>query len=95
MVRRAHKTEMPKTLTELEFVRSKITEWEQTGNEVTLGTFQDNVFTSYEAGDCPNSFLVGSIFEENSRIVLKTEIVNEYKFYVEQFENRMYAIGVY
>jgi len=95
MIRRTKKTELPKTLTELEFVKSKITEWEQTGNEVTLGTFQDNVFTPYEAGDCPNAFLVGSIFEENSRIVLKAEIEREYKFYCEQFEKRMYAIGIY
>lgn len=94
MVRRTRKTEMPKQLNELEFVRSKIVEWEQNGKEVTMGTFQDNVFTPYEVGDCPNAFLIGSIFE-NSKIVLKTEIEKEFKFYSEQFENRMYTIGVY
>jgi hypothetical protein len=92
MVRR---TEMPKQLTEFDFVKSKINEWEQNGKDVTMGTFQDGAFTPYEAGDVPNAFLIGSILEENSRIVLKTEIEKEYKFYVEQFENRMMAIGVY
>jgi hypothetical protein len=76
-------------------VKSKINEWEQNGREVTMGTFQDNVFTPYEAGDWPNAFLIGSIFEEDSRIVLKKEIEKEYKFYEEQFEKRMVAIGVY
>jgi hypothetical protein len=86
---------MPKQMTELEFVKSKITEWEQTGKEVIMGTFQDGAFTSYEAGDVPNAFLIGSIFEDDSRIVLKAEIEKEFKFYEEQFEKRMYAIGVY
>jgi len=86
---------MPKQLNEFEFVKSKIIEWEQTGKEVTMGTYQDNVFTSYEVGDCPNAFLIGSIFEEDSRIVLKEEIEKEYKFYSEQFEKRMVAIGIY
>jgi hypothetical protein len=95
MVRRTRKTEMPKQLTELEFVKSKITEWEQNGKDVTMGTFESNVFTPYETGDCPNAFLIGSIFEEDSRIVLKSTIEKEYKFYIEQFENRMMAIGVY
>jgi len=74
MVRRSRKTEMPKQMTELEFIKSKITEWEQNGKDVTLGTLQDRAFTPYEAGDCPNAFLIGSIFEENSRIVLKAEM---------------------
>jgi hypothetical protein len=95
MVRRTRKTEMPTQMDELDFVKSKIVEWEQTGKEVTMGTFQDGAFTSYEAGDVPNAFLIGSIFEENSRIVLKEEIEKEYKFYEEQFEKRMMAIGVY
>ena len=95
MVRRTTKTEMPKQLTELEFVKSKITEWEQTGKEVTMGTFQDGAFTPYEAGDCANAFLIGSILDENSKIVLKDEIKKEFKFYSEQFEKRMVAIGVY
>ena len=95
MVRRTRKIEMPKKLTECDFVKSKINEWEQNGREVTMGTFQDNVFTPYEAGDCPNAFLIGSIFENNSKIVLKENIGKEYKFYCEQFENRMIAIGVY
>ena len=95
MVRRTRKTEMPKTLTEFDFVKSKINEWEQTGKEVTMGTFQDGAFTSYEDGDCPNAFLIGSIFDESSKIVLKETIKKEYKFYCEQFENRMHAIGVY
>ena len=95
MVRRSRKTEMPKQMTELDFVKSKITEWEQNGKEVTMGTFQDGAFTPYEAGDVPNAFLIGSIFEEDSRIVLKAEIEKEYKFYCEQFEKRMVAIGVY
>ena len=95
MVRRTRRTEIPKQLTEFDFVKSKITEWEQTGKEVTMGTFRDNVFTPYEAGDVPNAFLIGSIFEEDSRIVLKAGIVREFKFYCEQFENRMVAIGVY
>jgi hypothetical protein len=86
---------MPKQLTELEFVKSKITEWEQNVREVTMGTFQDNAFTPYEVWDVPNAFLIGSIFEEDSRIVLKTEIEKEYKFYCEQFEKRMIVIGVY
>jgi hypothetical protein len=60
-----------------------------------MGTFQDGAFTPYEAGDVPNAFLIGSILEENSRIVLKAEIEKEFKFYSEQFENRMVAIGVY
>jgi hypothetical protein len=95
MVRRTRRTEMPKQLTEFDFVKSKIVEWEQNGKDVTMGTFQDGAFTPYEAGDVPNAFLIGSILEENSRIVLKAEIENEYKFYCEQFENRMMAIGVY
>lgn len=95
MVRKSRKTEMPKTLTEFDFVKSKIVEWEQTGKDVTMGTFQDNVFTPYESGDCPNAFLVGAITDEGSKIVLKDEIEKEHKFYCEQFENRMYAIGVY
>jgi hypothetical protein len=95
MVRRTRKTEIPETLTELEFVKSKITEWEQSGKDVTMGTYQDNVFTPYEAGDVPNAFLIGSIFEEKAKIVLKETIEKEYKFYCEQFENRMYAIGVW
>jgi hypothetical protein len=95
MVRRSRKTEMPKQLTELEFVKSKINEWEQNGREVTMETFQDGAFTSYEDGDVPNSFLIGSIFEEDSKIVLKDEIEKEYRFYEEQFERRMVAIGVY
>ena len=95
MVRRSRKTEMPKTMTEFDFVKSKIVEWEQYGKAVTMGTFQDGAFTPFEAGDCPNAFLIGSIFEENSRIVLRAEIEKEYKFYCEQFEKRMYAIGVY
>ena len=95
MVRRSRKTEMPKQMTEFDFVKSKIVEWEQNGREVTMGTFQDNVFTPYEAGDCPNAFLIGSIFEEDSKIVLKAEIEKEYKFYCEQFENRMMAIRIY
>lgn len=95
MVRRSRKTEMPKQLTDFDFVKSKINEWEQTGKEVTMGTFQNGAFTSYEAGDCPNAFLIGSIFEEDSRIILKAEIEKEYKFYSEQFEKRMVAIGIY
>ena len=95
MVKRTRKTEMPKQLTELEFIKSKITEWEQTGKEVTMGTFQDGAFTPYEAGDVPNAFLIGSIFEADSKIVLKAEIEREFKFYCEQFENRMYAVGIY
>ena len=95
MVRRSRRTEMPKQLTEFDFVKSKITEWEQNNHEVTLGTFQDGAFTSYEDGDVPNAFLIGSILVEDSRIVLKAEIEKEYKFYCEQFENRMVAIGVY
>jgi hypothetical protein len=92
MIRR---TEMPKQMTELEFVKSKIVEWEQNGKDVTMGTFQDGAFTSYEDGDVPNAFLIGSIFDENSKIVLKAEIEKEYKFYCEQFENRMMKIGVW
>jgi hypothetical protein len=95
MVRRTRRTEMPKQLSEFDFVKSKINGWEQNGREVTMGTYQDNAFTPYEAEDCPNAFLIGSIFEENSRIVLKAEIEKEYKFYCEQFEKRMVAIGVY
>ena len=95
MVRRTSRTEMPKQLTELEFIKSKITEWEQTGKEVIMGTFQDVAFTPYEAGDVPNAFLIGSILVADSRIILKIEIEKEYKFYEEQFENRMMAIGVY
>jgi hypothetical protein len=95
MVRRTRRTEMPKQLTELDFVKSKITEWEQTGKEVTMGTFQDGAFTPYESGDIPNAFLIGSIFENDSKIVLKDEIKKEFKFYEEQFEKRMVAIGVY
>jgi len=95
MVRRSRKTEMPKQLTQFDFVKSKINEWEQNGREVTMGTFQDGAFTPYEAGDVPNAFLIGSIFEEDSRIVLKEEIEKEYKFYSEQFEKRMVAIGIY
>jgi len=95
MVRRSRKTEMPKQLTEFYFVKSKINEWEQSGWEVTMGNFQGNVFTQYEAGDYPNAFLIGSILEEDSRIVLKEEIEKEFKFYSEQFEKRMIAIGVY
>jgi len=86
---------MPKQLTQFDFVKSKINEWEQNGREVTMGTFQDGAFTPYEAGDVPNAFLIGSIFEEDSRIVLKEEIEKEFKFYSEQFEKRMIAIGVY
>jgi hypothetical protein len=95
MVRRTRKTEMSKQLTEFDFVKSKIVEWEQNGKDVTMGTFEENVFTSYENGDIPNAFLIGSIFEEDSRIVLKAEIEKEYKFYCEQFERRMVAIGIY
>jgi hypothetical protein len=94
MVRRTHKTEMPKLMTELEFVKSKITEWEQSGKNVTMGTFEENVFTPYEAGDAPNAFLIGAITEK-SRIVLKETIEKEFKFYEEQFENRMMAIGIW
>ncbi len=54
-----------------------------------------SVTPSYEAGDYPNAFLIGSIFNNDSRIVLKEEIEKEYKFYCEQFEKRMVAIGVY
>jgi hypothetical protein len=60
-----------------------------------MGTFQDGAFTPYEAGDCPNAFLIGSIFDEDSRIIQKVEIEKEYKFYSEQFEKRMVAIGIY
>jgi hypothetical protein len=95
MIRRTRRTEMPKPLTELEFVKSKITQWEQNNHEVAMGTFEENVFTPYEEGDMPNAFLIGSIFEDDSRIVLKADIEKEYRFYSEQFENRMYAIGVY
>jgi hypothetical protein len=95
MVRRSRKTEMPKQLTEFDFIKSKINEWEQNDKEVTMGTFQDGAFTPYEAGDVPNAFLIGSIFEGYSRIVLKEEIEKEYKFYCEQFEKRMIAIGIY
>lgn len=86
---------MPKQMTELEFIKSKITEWEQTGKDITMGTFQDGAFTPYEDSDVPNAFLIGSIFDNDSKIVLKAEIVKEFKFYCEQFENRMYAIGIY
>ena len=95
MVRRTRRTEMPKQLTEFEFVRCKINEWEQNNREVTMGTFEENVFTPYEVGDVPNAFLIGSIFEEDSRIVLREEIEKEFKFYSEQFEKRMVAIGIY
>ena len=95
MVRRTRKTEMPKQLTEFDFVKSKIVEWEQNGKEVTMGTFQDGAFTPYEAGDIPNAFLIGPILEADSRIVLKVEIEKEYKFYEEQFSKRMVAIGIY
>jgi hypothetical protein len=94
MVRRTRKTEMPKQMTELEFVKSKIVEWEQ-NHDVTMGTFEENVFTPYETGDVPNAFLIGSIFEGKSRIVLKSTIEKEFKFYEEQFENRMMKIGVW
>jgi hypothetical protein len=95
MVRRTRRTEMPKQLTQLDFVKSKINEWEQNGREVSMGKFQDGAFTPYEDGDIPNAFLIGSIIEENSKIVLRSEIEKEYKFYCEQFETRMVAIGVY
>ena len=65
MARKSRQTEMPKIMTEFEFVKSKIIEWEQTGKDVTMGTFEDGAFTSYEDGDVPNSFLIGSILEEN------------------------------
>jgi hypothetical protein len=94
MVRRTRKTEMPKQMTELEFVKSKIVEWEQ-NHDVTMGTFEENVFTPHETGDVPNAFLIGSIFEGKSRIVLKSTIEKEFKFYEEQFENRMMKIGVW
>ena len=94
MVRRTRKTEMPKQMTELEFVKSKITEWGQSGKDVTMGTFEENVFTPYENGDVPNAFLIGAITEK-SRIVLKSTIEKEYKFYCEQFENRMMKIGIW
>jgi hypothetical protein len=61
MIRRTRKTEMPKLMTELEFVKSKITEW---GQDVTMGTFEENVFTPYENGDVPNAFLIGAITEK-------------------------------
>ena len=83
MVRRTRRTEMPKQLTEFDFVKSKIVEWEQNGKDVTMGTFQDGAFTSYEAGEVPNAFLIGSILEGDSKIVLKDEIKKEYKFYCE------------
>jgi hypothetical protein len=95
MVRRTRRTEMPKQLTQLDFVKSKINEWEQNGREVSMGKFQDGAFTPYEDGDVPNAFLIGSIFEENSKIVLKAEIEKEFKFYEEQFEKRMIAIGIW
>ena len=95
MVRRTRRTEMPEQMTEFEFIKSKITEWEQTGKDVTMGTFEENVFTPYENGDCPNSFLIGSIFEGKSRIVMKSTIEKEFKFYEEQFENRMMKIGIW
>jgi hypothetical protein len=80
--------------TQLEFIKSKIVEWEQTGKDVTMGTFEENIFTPYENGDVPNAFLIGAITEK-SRIVLKETIKKEYKFYCEQFENRMMAIGIW
>jgi len=95
VIRRTRKTEMPKQLTELEFLKSKITEWEQSGKDVTMGTVDENIFTPYENGDVPNAFLIGSIFEEKSIIVLKSTIEKEFKFYCEQFENRMMAIGIW
>ncbi len=95
MVRRSGRTEMPKQMAELDFIKSKIVEWKQTGKEVTMGAFQDGAFTSYEVGDCPNAFFIGSIFNDDSRIVLKEEIEKEYKFYCEQFEKRMVAIVIY
>jgi hypothetical protein len=95
MVRRTRRTEMPEQLTELEFVKSKIVEWEQTGKEVTLGRFEQNAWTPYEDGEVPNAFLIGAITEEGSKVVLKAEIKKEYKFYEEQFENRMVAMGIY
>jgi hypothetical protein len=95
MVRRTHKTEMPKLLTKVEFIKSKIVEWEQTGKDVTMGTFEENVFTPYENGDVTNAFLIGAITEEKAKIVLKETIEKEYKFYCEQFENRMMKIGIW
>lgn len=95
MVRRTRKTEMPKQLNELEFVKSKITEWEQNAKDVKMGTFQDGAFTPYETGDVPNAFLIGSIYEESSKIFLKAEIEKEFKFCCEQFDKRMMIIGVY
>jgi hypothetical protein len=95
VIRRTRKTEMPKQMTELEFIKSKIVEWEQSSKDVTMGTFEENVFTPYENRDVPNAFLVGSILEEKSRIVLKSTIEKEFKFYEEQFENRMMVIGIW
>jgi hypothetical protein len=60
-----------------------------------MGTFEENVFTPYENGDVPNAFLIGSISEEKAKIVLKSTIEKEYKFYCEQFENRMMKIGIW
>jgi hypothetical protein len=42
MVRRTRKNEMPKQMTEFEFVKSKIVEWEQNGKDVTIRLSQNS-----------------------------------------------------
>lgn len=75
------------------FVISKVRELEPLNP--TLGTFTDGTWQESVNGECWDTIRTGSMFEE-PKFVMITEIVKEYKFYIENFERRMNAVlGVY
>lgn len=78
----------PKPLTENEFIISKIRDFESTGKEVALGTLIDGIWQEYQPGETWDVVRIGSVWDDCKYVTIGT-LVKEWKFYEQQFENRM------
>ena len=86
------RTATPKPINFSEFLKSTITDF---GENATIGTLNDGIWQEYVRGETWNTVRIGSQFENPKFISIET-LENEYKFYVENFENRINKVlGVY
>ena len=83
--------ETPKSLTLGEFITSKIRDYENTHDEVTLGTLENGVWQEYQPGEYWDTIRVGSVWEDCKYVTVET-LVKEHAFYVEQFDRRMESV---
>jgi hypothetical protein len=93
MPRRTHrKIQNPIPLTLGEFVIAKVRELE--AQNATLGTITEGIWQESEKGEYWDVIRTGNIFEDPKFITIES-IEREWKFSVEQLENRMMCIGVW